>query len=103
MTFDQLQKFADSKDDHIRQVALTREGARRLLAEHVREIENVSMAPRQFEPTDRDDGKFAMQTFGRIGKVHETERLLFESTGLRTTAGIREADASAVVSLAGRK
>lgn len=92
MTLDQLQKFADSTELHVRQIALTREGARQILAEHEREIANVTTAPKSFEiPDERaDEGRFAMRKFGAYAKAHADEHLIFEQTGQRTTAAIRE-------------
>lgn len=92
MTFAQLQAFANSPDLHIRQIALTREGARQILAEHEREIANVTTAPKSFDiPEDRaDEGRFAPRKFGAYAKAHADEHMIFEETGRRTTAAIRE-------------
>lgn len=38
MTLDQIRAFAESRDQSIRQIALTKEGARQIIAEHEREV-----------------------------------------------------------------
>lgn len=96
MTFDQLQKFANSPELHVRQIALTREGARQILAEHEREIANLTTAPEPFDiPEERaDEGKFAVRKFGDYAKARADEHVVFEQTGRRTTAALRESTES---------
>ena len=72
MTLDQLQKFVDSTELHVRQIALTREGARQILAEHEQEIANVTTAPKSFEiPVERDTPAYVALEQARV------DRLLF--------------------------
>lgn len=43
-----------------------------------------------FEILERDDGKFTVMIGRGIAKMHDSERVLFEETGMRTTAGMAE-------------
>lgn len=87
MTLDQVRAFANSKDLSIRQIALTKEGARALIREHDREVNAAAGDTFLFEPRDRDDGKFASHTFARIVACVADEKRLFEETGALTAAG----------------
>ena len=89
MTLDQVRAFANSKDLSIRQIALTKEGARQIIREHDREVNAAAGDPALFEPKDRDDSQYVSQQFGRIAACLADEaRLMGE--GLMTTAGKAE-------------
>lgn len=67
MTLDDLRKFANSTDGWVRQIPITREAARAIVAEHEREVaKNLEPA---FEIPERDDGKFAGRMFGVYAKA----------------------------------
>lgn len=89
MTLDQVRAFANSKDLSIRQIALTKEGARQIIREHDREVNAASGDSDLFEPKDRDDSKYVSQQFGRIAACLADEAKLM-GEGLETTAGKRE-------------
>jgi hypothetical protein len=92
MTLDQVRAFANSRDQSIRQIALTKEGAKALIREHDREVNAAAGDPMLFEPKDRaDEGKFVAEQFGRIAACLADEERLFGETGQRTRAGEMEA------------
>ena len=67
MTLDQLRKFADSRETHIRQIALTREAARAIIAEHDAEVAK-NQAP-GFEIIERGTGGYAAMERARIERL----------------------------------
>lgn len=67
MNIDQLRAFANSDEQHINKLALTREAARAIVAEHDREVaKNLDAG---FEIPERDDGKHAARMFGVFAKA----------------------------------
>ena len=66
MNLAQLKAFAQSTDGHIRQIALTKDAARQLLAEHEREVGKPEPG---FEPRERDDSKHAASMFARFASA----------------------------------
>ena len=62
MNIDQLRAFANSDELHIRQIALTREAARAIIAEHEREVAIFDLVDgNSFKLTGRDDGPYRLQ------------------------------------------
>ena len=78
MTLDQLRAFANSRETHINKLALTREAARSIIAEHDAEVAK-NQEPRGFEIRERDDGRFAPRLFGVFAKAEAD----FQSAKLR--------------------
>jgi hypothetical protein len=70
MTLDQLRKFANSSDGWVKQIALTKDAARQLIAEHEREIGHQD---RGFDiPVRRSAGHDAMEV-ARIDRLREVD------------------------------
>lgn len=68
MNLDQLRAFANSDEQHIRQIGLTREAARALIREHDQEV-RASVDPLLFDIPERDDGKYARRLFSVYAKA----------------------------------
>jgi hypothetical protein len=82
MTLDQLRAFANSDEQHLTKLALTKEAARALIREHDLEV-NANADLFLFEPKDRpDEGKYAAHQFARIASANaDAERIAAERGG----------------------
>lgn len=91
MTIDDLRKFADSAEGHIRQIALTKEAARAIVREHDREVNAASNDPELFAPRERaDEGRYAARQYAGIAAVLADEARIAAEGGGMTTAAMRE-------------
>lgn len=91
MTLDQVRKFAESRDLSVRQIALTKEAARSIIAEHEREVNAAIGEGLLFDLRDRDDSQHVSKSFARIAACLADEERVFGQTGLRTTAALIQA------------
>ena len=70
MTLDQLRKFAASADGWVKQIALTKDAARQLIAEHEREL---GRPERGFEIPIRASAGVAAMEQARLDRLREED------------------------------
>lgn len=71
MTLDQLRAFANSDEQHVTKLALTKEAARALIREHDREVNAASDDPLLFDLKDTDTPAYSAMRQAGIDRMLE--------------------------------